>query len=121
MIKMAKSAINSRAEAASVIRDMQRDLDKRIDAIRSDLKTKGPDATESIERSLSDLRTGFGDRLNDMRDSLDNAHERFDDAVQTSRTTIQERPLMAVGVAAAVGIMIGLVFSRKNSGRKSDD
>jgi ElaB/YqjD/DUF883 family membrane-anchored ribosome-binding protein len=121
MIKLAKSAINSRAEAESVIRDMQRDLDKRIDAIRSELKAKGPDATESIERSLSDLRTGIGDRLSDMRDNIDNAHARFDDAVETSRSTIQERPLMAVGVAAAVGIMVGLIFSRKGAGRKNGD
>ena len=118
---MARNERNSRAEAESVIRDMQKDLDKRIDAIRSELKTKGPDAAESIERSLSDMRTGFGERLSDIRDSIDNAHETFDDAVETGRTTIQERPLMAVGAAVAVGLLVGLIFGRRSGGRKSDD
>jgi ElaB/YqjD/DUF883 family membrane-anchored ribosome-binding protein len=103
------------------MKDMQRDFDKRIDAIRTELKEKGPEAAESIERSLSDLRTGFEDRLGDVRDSLDNAHERFDDAVETGRSTIQERPLMAVGVAVGVGLLVGLIFGRRSIGRASKD
>jgi len=118
---MAKSARNSRAGLETVVRDMQRDFDKRIDGIKSELKAKGPEAAETIERSLGDLRTGFDEKLSDMRDSLDNAHERFDDAVETSRTTIQERPLMAVGVAVGVGVLIGLIFGRRSVGRTSKD
>jgi len=121
MSKMAKNERNTRADVETVIRDMQRDLDRRIDVIKSELKEKGPDATESIERSLSEMRTGFGDRLSEMRDGLDKAHESFDDAVQTGRTSIQERPLMAVGAAVVVGVMIGLVFGRKSGGQKSTD
>jgi ElaB/YqjD/DUF883 family membrane-anchored ribosome-binding protein len=118
---MARSARNSRAELEIVVRDMQRDFDKRIDGIRSELKTKGPEAAEAIESSLSDLRTGFDERLSYMRDSLDNAHQRFDDTVETGRATIQERPLMAVGVAVGVGVLIGLIFGRRSVGRTSKD
>jgi hypothetical protein len=39
---MAKRAKNSRADAERAVRDMQKEFDKRIDAIRTELKEKGP-------------------------------------------------------------------------------
>ncbi len=112
---MANSLRNSEMNTERAVREMQKDVEKRIDAIKTELMEKGPQAEEAIERSLSDLRTGFEDRLDSMRESLDNTREGFDDAVETGRSTIQERPLMAVGVALAAGIAIGLIFGRRNN------
>jgi ElaB/YqjD/DUF883 family membrane-anchored ribosome-binding protein len=113
MNKMSKNARNSRADAERAVKDLQKDFDKRIDAIRAELK-KGPEAAEAVEKSLFDLKTGFGDRLGDMRESLDNAHDSFDGAVENGRMTIRDRPLMAVGAAVAAGVLIGLIFGRKS-------
>jgi ElaB/YqjD/DUF883 family membrane-anchored ribosome-binding protein len=107
---MAKSAKNPRADAERAVKDMQIEFEKRIDAIRTELKEKGP---EAVEKSLSDLKAGFEDRFGDVRETIENARGRLDDALETGRSTIQERPLMAVGVAVVVGVVIGLLVGRK--------
>jgi ElaB/YqjD/DUF883 family membrane-anchored ribosome-binding protein len=58
-----------------------------------------------------DLKAGLENRLSDMRESLENARESFDDVLETGRTTIQERPLMAVGLALTVGAVIGFLLA----------
>jgi ElaB/YqjD/DUF883 family membrane-anchored ribosome-binding protein len=111
---MAKSARNSRTDTEKIIKEMQRDFDRRIDSIRTELKEKGPEATEAVEKSLGDLKEGLEDRLSEISDTIDSARETFGGAVETGRSTIQERPLMAVGIALAAGVVIGLIFGRKN-------
>lgn len=111
---MANREMHSRSAVERSLREAQRDFDKRIDEIRAELKEKGP---EAADQSLSDLKVDVADTLREARESfesaresLESAHKSFDDALETGRTTIQEQPLTAVGVAAAVGIVIGLLF-----------
>jgi ElaB/YqjD/DUF883 family membrane-anchored ribosome-binding protein len=117
---MAKNQGISTTDAQNAVKDLQRDFDMRIDAIREELK-KGPEAAESVERSLSDLKTGIEDRLDSMRNNLEDARESFDGAIEKGRTTIKDRPLMAVGVAVGVGLLIGLIFGRSRSHPSMDE
>ena len=114
---MAKRAKNPRAHADRAVKDMQSDFGKRIDEIRSELKEKGPEAIEAAEKSLGELKAGFEERLTDMREAFDDARESFDDAIETGRTAIQERPLMAVGIALATGVVIGMLLGQRGRGR----
>jgi ElaB/YqjD/DUF883 family membrane-anchored ribosome-binding protein len=111
MNNMAKNAGYSRADAENAMERLQKDFEKRIDVIREDLK-KGPEAAESVERSLFDLKAGFEDRLGDVRESFENARDSFDDAVGKGRSAIKDRPIAAVGIAVVVGVVIGLIFGR---------
>jgi ElaB/YqjD/DUF883 family membrane-anchored ribosome-binding protein len=97
---------NSRADAERAVKDMQKDFDRRIDAIKTELKEKGP---EAVEKSLSDLKAGFEDRFSDVTETIDNARESIEDAVEGSRTAIQNRPLLAVGAAVAFGVLLGML------------
>jgi ElaB/YqjD/DUF883 family membrane-anchored ribosome-binding protein len=110
---MANSSRNSINDAERLIRETRRDFDERIDAVRKELREKGPEAIETAERSLGDLKAGFESRLSDVREGIDGVHESFDDAVETGRSSIQERPLIAVGIALAAGVMIGMILGRK--------
>jgi ElaB/YqjD/DUF883 family membrane-anchored ribosome-binding protein len=67
------------------------------------------------------LKTGFEDKFGDVRETIENAREGLDDALETGRATIQERPLMAVGVAVVFGVVIGLLVGRKGKNRKGKD
>jgi ElaB/YqjD/DUF883 family membrane-anchored ribosome-binding protein len=111
---MTKSTRNSKADAERAVKDLQKDFEKRIDAIRTELKENDPKAAQAVEKSLSDLKAGMEDRLSDLSDSLVYARESFDDALETGRTTIQERPLMAIAIAIAVGVAVGMLLGRKN-------
>ena len=106
---MVKS-VKSKAEAERVVHEKQKDFETRIDTIRAELVEKAP---EEIERSLRDLKAGLGDMFDDVNRSLDSARGNIDDVVQTSRATIQERPLMAVGAALVAGGAVGLILGRR--------
>jgi ElaB/YqjD/DUF883 family membrane-anchored ribosome-binding protein len=111
---MAKTRRNSRTEAESAVNDLQKDLDTRVEMIRTELMEKGPEAAAAVEKSLNDLKDGFEARFDSLRDSIDEARESLDDAVESGRTTIRDQPLMAVGIAVAAGVVIGLLFGRKS-------
>jgi len=114
LVVLAEREMRSRTTAVRALREARRDFDKRIDAIMAELKEKGP---EAADKSLSDLKADLEDTLSEARESfesaresLESAHASLDDALRTGRATIQEQPLTAVGVAAAVGVVIGLLF-----------
>ena len=105
---MAKS-LKSRADAERVVHEKQKEFETRIDTIRAELV----DAPEEVERSLRDLKADLEDMFDNVSRSIDSARENIDDVVQTSRAAIQERPLMAVGAALAVGVAVGLILGRR--------
>jgi ElaB/YqjD/DUF883 family membrane-anchored ribosome-binding protein len=115
---MANTQRNSRADAQYALKDLQRDFDKKFDAIRAELK-KGPEAAEDVEKSLFELKTVIEDRIGQMRDSVQNARESFDGAIENGRSTIKDRPLLAVGAAVGVGVLLGLIIGRRGKNQLS--
>ncbi len=104
---MSQRERHSRSAAERSLREARRDFDRRIDEIRAELREKGPEKTD---KSLMDLKADLEDTLSEARESLESARESYDDALKIGRATIQEQPLTSVGVALAVGVVIGLLF-----------
>jgi ElaB/YqjD/DUF883 family membrane-anchored ribosome-binding protein len=94
------------ATAEASLEDIRRDLDKKIDQIKAELKEKGPEAAEAIEKSLDGLKANLEDRLGDF-------HASIDDQLEIGRREIKKQPLMAVGVAVLVGVVAGMLLGRK--------
>ena len=44
----------------------------------------------------------------------------FEESVDTGRKMVQERPLMAVGAALAVGVLLGVILGRTTNGKSND-
>ncbi len=86
--------------------DIRRDLDKKIEQIKSELKEKGPEAADAIEGQLDALKANLESKLSDM-------HESIDDQLEVGRREIRKQPLMAVGVAVLVGVIAGMLVGRK--------
>jgi ElaB/YqjD/DUF883 family membrane-anchored ribosome-binding protein len=97
------------------IKEIQKDFERRIDAIRAELVEKGPEASGMIEKSLDELKESLEEKLAGMFEGLDldEARKSVEDALETGRSAVQERPLTAVGVAVLVGIIIGLLAGPK--------
>jgi ElaB/YqjD/DUF883 family membrane-anchored ribosome-binding protein len=96
--------LEAREEAS--LDDIRRDLDKKIDQIKADIREKGPEASEAIEASLDALKASLESRLSDI-------HESIDDQLEIGRSEIRKQPFMAVGVAVLVGIVAGMLLGRK--------
>ena len=86
--------------------DIRKDLDKKIDQIKAELKEKGPQASEAIEKSLDALKAELESRLSDV-------HASIDDQLEVGRREIKKQPLMAVAIAALVGLVAGMLLARK--------
>ena len=103
---MAKKEKDLRGAAEHSIRETQKDIEKRIDEIRADLKDRGPEAVARIENALTDLREQLQNRFEYI-------HESFEDKLEMGRKEVREHPLLAIGVALTLGVMIGMLLERK--------
>jgi ElaB/YqjD/DUF883 family membrane-anchored ribosome-binding protein len=77
-----------------------------------------------VKQQLLDLLHGSTDQARQVGDSLRPLEEQLDQLLQDLHSTlrpriekpVRERPLMALGIAAGVGLLLGLLL---NSGRRS--
>jgi ElaB/YqjD/DUF883 family membrane-anchored ribosome-binding protein len=94
------------------LRETRRDFDKRIDAIRAELKQNGPGAVEEAERSLSDLKE---DIQRSFEDKYGELHERFENKLEGGRREVRKQPLLAVGVAVMAGLIVGMLLEKSKN------
>lgn len=80
--------------------------------------------TVGVRRQLGDLLNATGDQAHQVVDSLKPLEEQLEHLLDELNSTlrpkiekpVRERPLLALGVAAGVGLIVGLLL---NSGRRS--
>jgi ElaB/YqjD/DUF883 family membrane-anchored ribosome-binding protein len=96
---------DSRSAVEQSVEETRRDIGERIEEISSQLMAGGPEVLEKLERSLNDLRA-------DLQGSLENTHGMLGDELEAGRDEIREHPLLAVGIAVAAGVVIGLILGK---------
>lgn len=95
----------------------ERDLNKDVDAIKSDLDALRKDLSSVVE-------TIKGTAMSRAETELDALHKRLNqiaadlqtsgrDSLRAVEGQIGEKPLVSVAVAFAVGLMIGKLFDRR--------
>lgn len=63
---------------------------------------------EEVDGLLDDLGDRVGDADRAVREGLARAEQAVRDGVDETETRIRERPFLAIGVAAAMGFILGL-------------
>jgi len=95
-------------------------LDKVVDVIAQHTGR----TSEGVKTQLLDLVHATGDRAHHLADSLKPLEDQLEHLLDELNTTlrpriekpVRERPLLAVGIAAGVGLLTGLLLA---SGRRS--
>jgi ElaB/YqjD/DUF883 family membrane-anchored ribosome-binding protein len=70
-------------------------------------KDKELEEIKTIEKDVKDLRKDLDTRLVELR-------KQVDDLQKKAAKTVTERPLLALGVAFAVGMAFGIAISRNS-------
>ncbi len=95
-----------------------------VDAIKDDIATLQSDLTAALKHLVSAGKSEAGDikeKLeSELRDKLSRLSDRADDiakqgrrAVEGLEGVIEEKPLQSVGIALGVGLLVGVLLSRK--------
>ncbi|HSA82902.1 MAG TPA: hypothetical protein VLE23_18945 [Geminicoccaceae bacterium] len=96
---------------------LERDLKSDVDAIKSDLDTLRKDLTTVLDRikgtatsrAESEIQA-LQKRLNKIADDLQTGGR---ESLRAVEERIEERPLVSLGIAFAVGLVLGRLFDRR--------
>ncbi|WP_275784271.1 DUF883 family protein [Pararhizobium gei] len=81
-------------------------LSRRSAQASGEVKARAHDVRDQAEASLSDLLENSEQILSDLRD-------RFAVTERQVRTTVREHPVATLGAAAAFGLLIAVLISRR--------
>lgn len=100
------------------------DLAQSKDRLASDFKSLVNDAEELLRTAgsysgegFAQARAKFEQRLSDLKgtmaDAQSAAFDKYKQAAETTDRYVRDNPWQAIGVAAAVGILIGFLTTRR--------
>lgn len=69
-------------------------------------------ARETLRHGTERLEEGFGRAQEAFEEGIDRASETFDEADSWLRERVTKQPLVALGLAAAAGYLLGRLFTR---------
>jgi ElaB/YqjD/DUF883 family membrane-anchored ribosome-binding protein len=98
-----------RVTTADLMDDLHKvvhDTEALLRATEGQIGEKAEEARRRVQAALDTART----RLKAMQGS---ATEMGEEAVRATETYVRDNPWQAVGVAAAVGLLLGLLLSRR--------
>jgi len=88
-----------------------------MDAAGDKLMNELRDVVAAAEELLAAAGSGNAERLKEIRDraevTLQGARERLEGAGEEIEDRVRKHPYAALGIAAAVGLVIGILLSRK--------
>jgi ElaB/YqjD/DUF883 family membrane-anchored ribosome-binding protein len=88
-----------------------------MDAAGDKLMNELRDVVAAAEELLAAAGSGNAERLKEIRDraevALQGARERLEGAGEEIEDRVRQHPYAALGIAAAVGLVIGILLSRK--------
>ena len=96
---------------------IERDLKTDVDAIRSDLDTLRKDLAAALDRikgtatsrAESEIQA-LQKRINKIADDLQTSGR---EGLRAVEERIEERPLVSLGIAFAIGLVLGRLFDRR--------
>jgi len=103
-------SITAKDNQANVIRDIKSGLANAEELLRETASSAGESKVTELADKLRDHFCVLKERLHDAEDI---AREKTKAAVNITEDFVHERPWTAVGIAAGVGLIIGLLIGRR--------
>lgn len=94
------------------------DLGKQMDILRADVAKLTETLTEMTRAEARFAADGAKRVVRKARDGVEHEYERLQhqavEAVDHADALIREKPAMAMGIAAGIGLLAGLMLSRRS-------
>jgi ElaB/YqjD/DUF883 family membrane-anchored ribosome-binding protein len=101
----------------SSITETDRTRHGELHNLLSDIEDLIKNQTSWTEEDLSHAKVALGERIDSAKKSMDEMGkeitERTRYAVKTTDNYVHENPWQAIGIGAALGILVGVVVSRR--------
>jgi ElaB/YqjD/DUF883 family membrane-anchored ribosome-binding protein len=97
---------HARATASSELKSLLADVDELLRHVAKVGDADIAKVRSKVEDTLASAKTTLADAAQQTREGVR-------DAVQSADDTVRENPWMAVGVAAALGVLIGLALGKR--------
>jgi len=97
--------------------DLKDRLAQDLRAVLDDAQALAQGGAQSGDAQLDALRTRFADQMQRIRQQLDGLEDRTlakaREAAKAADEAVHAHPYTAIGIAAAVGALVGLLVSRR--------
>jgi ElaB/YqjD/DUF883 family membrane-anchored ribosome-binding protein len=104
------------SEDIMTYQEQQEAIKNKVVGVVNDAADRAGDLADKASRQGTDIANRASKALNDAgvdTDSLGNAiSSAFDTLAKSVRTTVRDRPLGAIAVTAAIGLILGAMSSR---------
>ena len=97
----------SRDEWEEATREMRKDFDKRFNDMEKLLR-------KNLAREQEEIEEGEGLNIDALRDNIMAARTRVAGAVKKGDKAVSDHPLLIVGGALAIGVLIGALAASKS-------
>jgi len=115
-VRQIRHAARDTRDAAGPVSEDVKALIAQLQQTIDVLAREGSAESLAAGRRLADRAYDMAERLRDRgRDGMDWARDRMDMAVDHSRQRVVESPLVAVGIAALAGALIGLLLAGRRN------
>lgn len=105
---------NQELEGTGFKRDVHR-LGEGVGTIKTDVANLAHDAADAARSGVAELKQGAHHAIDAAKDKYQDAKEYAADATDSLKHTISRNPLTSIGIAAGVGMLIGLIVFRPRS------
>jgi ElaB/YqjD/DUF883 family membrane-anchored ribosome-binding protein len=102
------------ADGTGFKQDVQR-LGQGVDTLKSDFGNLAHGAADAARSGVAELRQGAHSAVESAKEKFEGAKETAADAAASLKDVISRNPVTSVGVAAAIGLVIGMVICRPRS------
>ncbi len=90
-------------------------LGQGVDTLKADMKNVAHVAADVARSGVAELRHGAQHAVDVAKEKFEGAKESAADAAQSLKGVISRNPVASIGIAAGVGLIIGLIVFRPRS------
>lgn len=86
-----------------------------IGTLKADVRNLAHGAVDAARSGAAELRQGAQHAVEAAKEKLDGAKQAAADATDSFRGVVTRHPIASIGIAAGVGVLVGMILSRSRS------